>query len=111
MTNVIFTCAGQRTEIVQAFSRAGATTIAADAGALAPALYAADIAAKLPLVSSPNYIDALAQLIVEHDADLVLPLTDLDPELLARERAQLDALVLLPEATVAARARDKLGTH
>jgi carbamoyl-phosphate synthase large subunit len=111
VTTVIFTCAGQRAEIVRAFSQAGATTIAADAGELAPALYIADVAAKLPLASAPDYIAELQRLILEHEADLVLPLTDLDPELLARERDRLDALVLLPEAEVVARGQDKLSAH
>ena len=42
MTAVLFTCAGQRVDIVSAFARAGATTIAADLDPLAPALYHAD---------------------------------------------------------------------
>ena len=39
MTTVLFTCAGQRVDIVTAFRRAGATTVAADLDPLAPALY------------------------------------------------------------------------
>jgi len=39
---VLFTCAGQRVDIVTAFRAAGATTIATDADQLAPALYHAD---------------------------------------------------------------------
>jgi len=42
MSAVVFTCAGQRVDIVSAFKRAGAETIAADVNPLAPALYAAD---------------------------------------------------------------------
>ena len=42
MTTVLFTCAGQRVDIVSAFGRAGATTIAVDVNPLAPALYHAD---------------------------------------------------------------------
>jgi len=38
VTAVLFTCAGQRVDIVGAFKRAGAATIAADANPLAPAL-------------------------------------------------------------------------
>ena len=45
MPVVLFTCAGQRVDIVQAFGRAGATTVAADLNELAPALYAAAKAA------------------------------------------------------------------
>jgi len=42
VTAVLFTCAGQRVDIVSAFSRAGARTIAADLDELAPALHHAD---------------------------------------------------------------------
>ena len=42
MTAVLFTCAGQRVDIVTAFAHAGAFTIATDLNPLAPALYHAD---------------------------------------------------------------------
>ena len=42
---VLFTCAGQRVDIVTAFTAAGATTVAADVDRLAPALYHADVQA------------------------------------------------------------------
>ena len=42
VTAVLFTCAGQRVDIVSAFARAGATTVATDADPMAPALYHAD---------------------------------------------------------------------
>ena len=63
MTAVLFTCAGQRVDIVSAFGRAGATTVATDADALAPALYHADHHALVPRVDSPGYIPALAALV------------------------------------------------
>ena len=49
-TAVLFTCAGQRVDIVTAFKRAGATTIASDLDRLAPALYHADHMALVPRV-------------------------------------------------------------
>lgn len=96
MTVVLFTCAGQRVDIVQAFGRAGATTVAADLNELAPALYAADRRAIVPPVDDPGYIPALAALVAEHGAALVVPLADLDHRLLAAHRDELGALVLLP---------------
>ena len=50
MTAVLFTCAGQRVDIVTEFKRAGARTIAADVNRLAPALYHADAHAFVPPV-------------------------------------------------------------
>ena len=47
MTAVLFTCAGQRVDIVTAFKRAGARTVAADVNRLAPALYHADAHASM----------------------------------------------------------------
>jgi carbamoyl-phosphate synthase large subunit len=41
----------------------------------------------------------------------MLPLTDLDAGLLARERARLGALVLLPDLEIVERAADKLAAH
>ena len=73
MTAVLFTCAGQRVDIVSAFGRAGATTIAADLDPLAPALYHADEKALVPRVDDPGYVRALAALVAEHDVRLVVP--------------------------------------
>ena len=56
VTAVLFTCAGQRVDIVTAFRRAGATAIAADADRLAPALYHADEMALVPRVDDPGYV-------------------------------------------------------
>ena len=47
MPVVLFTCAGQRVDIVTAFGRSGATTVAVDANLLAPALYAAESGYKI----------------------------------------------------------------
>jgi carbamoyl-phosphate synthase large subunit len=112
MTAVLFTCAGQRVDIVSTFSRAGATTIAADANALAPALYHADRYALVPRIDDAEYVPALAALVAAHDVRLVVPLTDLDQTLLARERAALEpAIVLLPELDVVERIGDKYLAH
>ena len=112
VTAVLFTCAGQRVDIVRAFADAGATTIAADADTLAPALYHADQRAIVPRITEPEYVPALAALVEEHDVRLLVPLTDLDHPVLARARADLaPALVLLPEADVCERMSDKLEAH
>lgn len=112
MTAVLFTCAGQRVDIVSAFSRAGATTVAADANALAPALYHADRFELVPRIDDPGYVPALAALVAAHDVRVVIPLTDLDQTLLARERAALEpAIVLLPDPHVVEQIGDKYLAH
>ena len=88
---VLFTCAGQRVDIVEAFGRAGATTLAADLNELAPALYAADRRAMVPPVDDPGYIAALAALVEEHGVDLIVPLADLDHRAARRARATTSA--------------------
>jgi carbamoyl-phosphate synthase large subunit len=112
VTAVLFTCAGQRVDIVSAFGRSGATTIAADLDPLAPALYHADVRAFVPRVDDPGYIVALAELVAEHDVRLIVPLTDLDQLLLARSREELaPALALVPEPAVCETMGDKYLAH
>ena len=111
MTAVLFTCAGQRVDIVGAFRRAGAMTVAADVNPLAPALYHADRYELVPRVGDPDYVPALRRIVAAQDVRLVVPLTDLDQVTLARARAELGALVLLPEAETVARLGDKYLAH
>ena len=94
-----------------AFQRAGALTVAADLNPLAPALYHADSYALPPAYTDPEYIPFLAGVIAAHDVQLVVPLTDLDPVLLAERRDELGALVLLPDAEVVERTSDKYVAH
>jgi carbamoyl-phosphate synthase large subunit len=112
VTAVLFTCAGQRVDIVSAFKRAGARTIAVDANALAPALYHADEYEIVPPVEDAGYLPALRELIREHSVRLVVPLADLDHLLLAGRRTELDgAILLLPAPEVVRRTADKYLAH
>jgi carbamoyl-phosphate synthase large subunit len=111
VTSVLFTCAGQRVDVVTAFGRAGARTVAVDANPLAPAIYHADVHAIVPRIDDPGYLAALQELIQAHDVQLVVPLTDLDQLLLAERREQLGAIVLLPDAEVVRRTADKYLAH
>jgi len=111
VTAVLFTCAGQRVDIVTAFKRAGARTIATDLNRLAPALYHADAHAFVPRIDDPDYVPTLRALVHEHDVALVVPLTDLDHGVLARARDELGALVLLPAPNVVDALADKWLAH
>ena len=112
MSAVLFTCAGQRVDIVRAFREAGAVTLAADADPLAPALYHADRQAVVPLVGDPDYVPTIARLVEEYDVGLLVPLNDLDHPVLSRAREELrPALLLLPETDVCDRMSDKLEAH
>jgi len=112
MTAVLFTCAGLRVDIVSAFGRAGATTVAADIDPLAPALYHADHMALVPRSDDAGYVDALAELVRAYDVRLVIPLSDVDTALLAQRAVELEpAVVLGPSADVAAAMADKWLAH
>jgi carbamoyl-phosphate synthase large subunit len=112
VTAVLFTCAGQRVDIVSAFRRAGARTVAVDANELAPALYHAHDHAIVPRVDDDAYLPALQALVREHGVRLVVPLADLDHLLLAERRTELDgAVVLLPGPDVVRRTEDKYQAH
>jgi carbamoyl-phosphate synthase large subunit len=112
VTAVLFTCAGQRVDIISAFGQAGARTIATDANPLAPALYHADERELVPRVDDPAYIPQLAELVRTYDVGLVVPLTDLDQELLASSREALSpAIVLLPDPAVCEALGDKWLAH
>lgn len=112
MTGVLFTCAGQRVDIVSAFARAGARTVATDLDPLAPALYHADVHALVPRVDDPGYVDALADLVAAHDVRLIVPLSDLDQAILSAARDRLaPALVLAPPTDVCRTMGDKWLAH
>jgi carbamoyl-phosphate synthase large subunit len=112
VTAVLFTCAGQRVDIVTAFREVGATTIATDVDRLAPALYHADEHALVPRVDDFGYIGALRDLVAQHDVRLIVPLTDLDHVVLAQSRRELaPAVVLVPEEETSARCADKYLAH
>jgi carbamoyl-phosphate synthase large subunit len=112
VTAVLFTCAGQRVDIVTEFAKAGATTVVAELDRLAPAVYHADHHAFVPRVGDPGYVDALADLVREHDVRLIVPLTDLDHVTLSEARDRLaPALVLLPATDVCRQVGDKYLAH
>src|SRR4051794_37073884 len=110
-SGVLFTCAGQRVDILTAFKRAGARTIAADVNRLAPALYHADAHAFVPRVDDEHYVPTLRALVHEHDISLVVPLTDLDHAVLSRAKDELGALVLLPAPDIVDALADKWLAH
>jgi carbamoyl-phosphate synthase large subunit len=107
---VLLTGAGKRYDIVSCFARL-THTVVADPAPLAPAQYAAHVRTSVPLFHEPGYVEALEALCAEHDVGAVLPLTDLDIELLAQasEQARLPALV--PSVAVARATFDKYEAH
>jgi carbamoyl-phosphate synthase large subunit len=107
---VLLTCAGKRYDIVSCFARL-TTTVVAEASPLAPAQYAATHRAQVPLIEDPSYVDALARLCERHSIGAVLPLTDLDIEVLAHARASGRLPALVPAPEVARATYDKYEAH
>jgi carbamoyl-phosphate synthase large subunit len=107
---VLLTGAGKRYDIVSCFARL-TRTIVADPAPLAPAQYAAHVRAAVPLIEDPGYVPALQRLCEEHGVGAVLPLTDLDIEVLARAREDGLLPALVPSSEVARATYDKYETH
>jgi carbamoyl-phosphate synthase large subunit len=105
---VLLTGVGKRYDIVSAFAE-HAFTIAADPNPLAPARYAANLTVTPPRIDDPAYIPFLAGIVREHDVGAVIPLTDLDIEVLANAGPQLPSFV--PSADTARATFDKYEAH
>jgi carbamoyl-phosphate synthase large subunit len=104
------TGAGKRYDIVSCFAQL-TRTIVADPSPLAPAQYAAHVRCPVPMIDDPRYLTALRELCELHEVGAVLPLTDLDIELLAQARAERRLPALVPSPEVARATYDKYETH
>jgi carbamoyl-phosphate synthase large subunit len=107
---VLLTGVGKRYDIVAAFAQ-HATVVAADPNPLAPAQYAAHARRAVPRIDDPGYVPALEALCAEFSVGAVVPLTDLDIEVLARARAEGRLPALVPDPDIAAATYDKYETH
>jgi carbamoyl-phosphate synthase large subunit len=109
---VLLTGVGKRYTLVSVFAQ-HATTVAADPNPLAPAQYAAHARRAVPPFDDPAYVPALQDLCAEFGVGAVVPLTDLDLEILGRARTDpvhpLPAFV--PDGEVARATFDKYETH
>jgi carbamoyl-phosphate synthase large subunit len=107
---VLLTGVGKRYDIVSAFAQ-HATVVAADPNPLAPAQYAAHARRAVPRIDDPAYVPALRALCDEFDVGAVVPLTDLDIEVLATARAGGLLPAFVPDPDVAAATYDKYAAH
>jgi carbamoyl-phosphate synthase large subunit len=105
---VLLTGVGKRYDIVSAFAE-HAFVIAADPSPYAPARYAAHVRAAPPRIDDPGYVPFLEELVERYGVKAVVPLTDLDIEVLARARPGLPAFV--PDPEVCRATYDKFETH
>jgi carbamoyl-phosphate synthase large subunit len=108
--SILLTGAGKRYDIVSCFAQL-TNTIVADPSPLAPAQYAAHARVAVPLIADPGYIPALESLCEQYGVGAVLPLTDLDIEVLARAREEGRLPALGPSSEIARATYDKYETH
>jgi carbamoyl-phosphate synthase large subunit len=107
---ILLTGVGKRYDIVAAFAQ-HATVIAADPNPLAPAQYAAHRRCAVPRIDDPAYVPALRALCDEHNVGAVVPLTDLDIEVLACARAAGELPAFVPDPEIARGTFDKYEAH
>src|ERR1700684_1190869 len=93
---ILITGVGKRYALVSAFAN-HATTIAADPNPLAPAQYAAHHRRAVPRFDDPAYVPALQSLCEEFGVGAVVPLTDLDLEILGHARQDGKVPAFLPD--------------
>jgi carbamoyl-phosphate synthase large subunit len=101
---------GKRYDIVAAFAQ-HATVVAADPNPLAPAQYAAHYRTAVPAIDDPAYVPALRELCHRHGVRAVIPLTDLDLEVLGHARVAGDLPALVPAPEIARATFDKYEAH
>jgi carbamoyl-phosphate synthase large subunit len=108
---VMLTGAGKRYDIVAAFAQ-HTKLVACDPNPLAPAQYAATVRTSVPLIKDPDYVPALQRLVAEHDVGAIVPLTDLDIDVLAHARADGRLpQALVPDPYIAEQTYDKYACH
>ncbi|MDX6726262.1 MAG: carbamoyl-phosphate synthase large subunit [Baekduia sp.] len=109
--SVMLTGTGKRYDIVSAFAQ-HATLVACDPNPLAPAQYAATVRTSVPLIKDPQYVGVLQELCERHDVGAIVPLTDLDIDVLAAARADGRLpQALVPDLDIAQRTYDKYACH
>jgi carbamoyl-phosphate synthase large subunit len=107
---VLLTGVGKRYDIVSAFAQ-HATVVAADPNPLAPAQYAAHHRRSVPRIDDPRYVPALQALCEELSVGAVIPLTDLDLEVLGHARVAGRLPALVPDPEIARATFDKYEAH
>lgn len=85
---VLITCAGRRVSLLKLFQSAARTldgrALAADSDSLAPSLYFADGALRLPHVFASDYISILLELVEREHIQMIVPTIDTELPILAK---------------------------
>lgn len=117
---LIFTCAGRRVELLQAFRAAAARlgvplrTIGIDNDPTAPAMFCVDEAVLAPRANDPAYIPLVLDVVRRSSAAALIPTIDTDLQVLSDHRdeiARLGCIPLIGEPDVIRTCRDKTLTY
>ena len=114
--NILFTCAGRRTYLLQYFKdnmQAGDKIVATDMQLTAPAVQVADVKFRVPAVYDPSYINVTLDICKEQKIDALLSLNDLELPILAENKARFEAIgvkVIVSDSEVIDIAFDKYKT-
>lgn len=93
--NILILSAGTRNKIVQYFKRTvgdSGKVVATDMSNLAPSVYEADKFYQVPRMTAPGYIDVVLDICKKEKINGVLSLIDPELSLLAKHKADFDAL-------------------
>lgn len=93
--NILFTCAGRRTYLLNYFKENmshGDKIFAADMQLTAPALQVADVKIKVPKVYNKLYIDKILSVCKENEIDALISLNDLELPKLAEQKKRFEEL-------------------
>lgn len=93
--NILFTCAGRRVALIEAFKKAAKniriklTTFATDINPLSPALYISDKKFIAPKILSNKYIDFIIEISRKYKIDLIIPTIDTELFILAQNKEKI----------------------
>jgi len=118
--NILFTCAGRKVSLVQAFRKALAKAgiagdiIGVDVSPYSAVLNICDHRYLVPRADVDDYIPTLLQICHDHQVRLVMPLIDVDLLVLAEHKQQFaehDILVMVSDPHVVRTCRNKWSTY
>lgn len=117
---ILFTCAGRRIELMQAFRKAArslgvaAELHATDTDPFFAAGCFADRAHQVPRADSSGYVNSLLKVVERYKIDLLVPLLDVELLALAKARGRFDRIgcgVLISSPKVVEICRNKINTY
>ncbi len=87
--NILFTCAGKRNYLINAFKatlKDSGAVYACDSSYSAPALYEADAGFIVPKIHEKNYLETLLKICRDYDIKVLISLHDIDLPIIAKNK-------------------------